>query len=139
MSILSKSKQRTPPDRRRIMALMPIRNPHASWTPPVGPLPVIIRIPLQRRPAPKLLLWLATKFANRKPPDNRSLELDPVGSFVWRAVDGRTTVRQLIWRMVAEYKLNRKEAEVALLDFLRQLSSRNLIALGHIPADKGRE
>jgi hypothetical protein len=119
-------------DRRRSLALVPVRNPHAAWGPLAGPHPVTISIPLQRKPAPKLLFWLAQKLTRKRPPDSRILELDQMGSFVWRAIDGKTAVRALIWLLVAEYRLNRKEAEVALMEFLGQLSKRNLLALANI-------
>lgn len=124
--------RRPAPDRRRTFSLTPLRNPLVTWEPEQGG-PVNIVIPLQRRPAPKPLLWLAARLARTPPPDKRTLELDPVGSFVWRAADGRHTVRQLIWLLAAQYRLNRKDAEVALLEFLRELSSRNLIGFATAP------
>jgi len=126
-------------DRRSSLALQPLRNPRVAWTPQDGGGPVAIEIPLERRPVPRPLLWLASKLARKEPPATRRLELDPVGSFVWRAADGRRTVRELIWLLAAEYHLNRKDAEVALLEFLRQLSSRNLLAFTHIPVRQAGE
>jgi hypothetical protein len=130
--------RRQPADRRRTFSLVPLRNPMVDWEPRENG-PVCIHVPLQRRPAPRPLLWIAAKLARKPPPDRRALELDPVGSFVWRAADGRRTVRQLIWLLAAEYRLNRKDAEVALLEFMRQLSSRNLLGFGsqpQVPADQ---
>jgi hypothetical protein len=122
-------------NRRRSLALKPLRNPDVTWTPedPEDPKPITIEVPLQRRPVPKPILWFATKLARRRPPDSRKLELDLVGSFVWRAADGDTSVRKLIWLLAAEYKLNRRDAESALLDFLGKLSARNLIGFANIP------
>ena len=121
-------------DRHVSLALKPVRNPAIQWGPQAGPEPVNIEIQLERRPAPAPLVWLAKRLARKEPPAVRRLSLDPVGSFVWRAADGEHTVRQLIWQLAAEYKLNRKDAEVALLEFLRQLSARQLMAFAHIPA-----
>ncbi len=122
-------------DRRRSLALKPLRNPKVAWTPsePKATGPVTIDIPLERKPVPKPVLWFASKLARRKPPDTRRLELDPVGSFVWRTADGKNTVRELIWKLAAEYQLNRRDAEVALIDFLGKLSQRNLIGFANIP------
>ena len=127
------SRRKQPVDRRRSLALKPLRNPDVDWAPP-GPDagPVTIDIPLQRRPVPKPLVWVASKLARKPPPTTRKLQLDPVGSFVWRSADGARSVRQLIWLLAAEYKLNRRDAEVALLEFLGQLSQRNLIGFAHI-------
>jgi Coenzyme PQQ synthesis protein D (PqqD) len=122
-------------DRRRSLALKPLRNPKVDWSPDTSndSGPITINIPLQRRPVPKSVLWFATKLARRKPPDTRKLLLDPVGSFVWRNADGSRTVRKLIWDLAAEYKLNRRDAEIALIEFLGKLSSRNLIGFANIP------
>ena len=124
-------------DRRRSLALKPVRNLKVPWAPQDGPGPVVMEIPLERRPVPKPLLWLASRLARAEPPASRRLELDPVGSSVWRWSDGHRTVRELIWLLAAEYHLNRKDAEVALLEFLGQLSSRNLLAFAHIPGREG--
>jgi hypothetical protein len=122
-----------PVDRRRSLALKPLRNPSVPWESHDGGWPVVINIPLQHRPVPKAFLWLATKLARQAPPGTRRLELDHVGSFVWKAADGQRTVRELIWLLAAEYHLNRKDAEVALLEFVRQLSTRNLMAFANMP------
>jgi hypothetical protein len=121
-------------DRRRSLALKPLRNPDVNWGPqePDDSQPLIIEIPLQRKPVPKPILWFASKLARRKPPDKRRLELDPVGAFVWRAADGERTVRQLIWQLAAEYKLNRRDAETALLEFMGKLSVRNLLGFANM-------
>ena len=130
------SRRREPVDRRRSLALKPIRNPSVNWKPQDQPdAPVTIEIPLQRRPVPKPLVWIATKLARQEPPTVRRLELDPVGSYVWRVTDGRLTVRELIWKLAEEYKLNRRDAEVALLEFMGKLSSRNLMGFANISAE----
>src|SRR5208282_1986160 len=41
----------------------------------------------------------------------RTIELDEIGSLVWRMCDGKTTVREMIQSLAERYKLNRKEAE----------------------------
>jgi len=123
-------------DRRRSLALKPLRNPGVSWEPVGGIGPVSIRIPLERRPAPKAVVWFAAKLARKQPPDFRTLELDDVGSFIWRLADGSRTVRDLIWQLAVEHRLNRKDAEVALLEFLRQLSTRNLMAFAELPTQQ---
>ena len=120
------------PDRRQTLALVPLRNPAVAWAPADAAGPVSIEIPLQRRPVPQALQWLASKLARREPPATRRLELDPVGSYVWRALDGSATVRTLIWLVAAEFKLNRRDAEASLLEFLSALSARNLVAFASL-------
>jgi hypothetical protein len=62
-------------------------------------------------------------------PKERKLGLDRVGSYVWQRCDGRHTVAELMQDLARRYKLNRKEAEVSLAAFLRQLGKRKLIAI----------
>jgi hypothetical protein len=59
----------------------------------------------------------------------RKIELDEVGSFVWRMFDGKTPVREMIRRLAEKHKLNRKDAEVSLTTFVRTLASRKLVAV----------
>lgn len=134
---LPQLRSRPPLDRRRTLALRPLRNPDVPWTPQEGEggadgenaAPVTLEIPLRRRPAPRPLVWLASRFAARRPPAAvRRVELDEVGSFVWRAADGSRTTREIIWKLAEVYKLNRRDAEAALFEFFRLLSSRNLLA-----------
>ena len=115
-------------DRRRSLALKLLRNPEVSWEPrDTGEGPVTIRIPLQRKKVPAPIMWLAKKLARQEPPKFKNLQLDPVGSYVWRNADGERTVREMIWKLCEEYMMNRRDAEFALLDFLGKLSTRNLI------------
>lgn len=60
-------------------------------------------------------------------PLEKKIELDEIGSWVWRRCDDRTPVGELINMMAGEYKLSRKEAEVSLMSFLRSLSRKRLI------------
>lgn len=72
----------------------------------------------------KISRWLGTTSGGE-----RTIELDAVGSFVWRLCDGQTPVREMIQRLAERYKMNRKEAEVALTTFLRTLASKGLVAI----------
>jgi hypothetical protein len=59
----------------------------------------------------------------------RKIELDEVGSFVWEMCDGRTPVHEMIARLAAQYKLNRREAEVSLTTFVKTLAGKGLVAI----------
>lgn len=59
----------------------------------------------------------------------RRISLDELGTFVWDQCDGETTVRMLIGRFSKEYKLNRKEAEVSMVEYLRTLATKGLIGI----------
>jgi len=65
-------------------------------------------------------------------PKNRKLQLDELGSEVWDLCDGKRTVGELIKEFSRRHQLNRKETEVAMLTYLRQLVKRRLVGL-HVP------
>ena len=60
-------------------------------------------------------------------PKERTITLDEVGSMVWQMCNGRTTVSQMIEGLSKEYKLDRKEAEVSLLSYLKTLGQKRFI------------
>ena len=60
-------------------------------------------------------------------PRQRTITLDEVGSVVWQMCNGRTTVAQMIEDLRKKYKLDRKEAEVSLLSYLKTLGQKRFI------------
>lgn len=60
-------------------------------------------------------------------PERRSITLDEVGTEVWQMCDGQTTVAQMIDRLRERYKLDRKEAEVSLLSYLKTLGQKRFV------------
>jgi hypothetical protein len=88
---------------------------------------VVLTYPLMLRP------WLI-RFAERiglgsKEPLTRKLQLDEMGSLTWRLLDGERSVQDLVDYLCKRYNLNRREAEVAMSGFLRELGRRGLIGL----------
>ncbi len=59
----------------------------------------------------------------------KKLQLDELGTATWDLLDGQATVRQIVDRFAERYQLHRREAEVAVTRFLRELGRRGLIAL----------
>lgn len=59
-------------------------------------------------------------------PDHVLLELDDLGAWVVERLDGRD-LEALSAELAAHLRLTRREAEVALADFLRQLALRHLV------------
>jgi hypothetical protein len=57
----------------------------------------------------------------------RTLELDELGSFCWGLVDGQRDVREMARLMAERYGLPRREAELAVAAFLRELGRRGLL------------
>jgi len=62
-------------------------------------------------------------------PTYRELALDRVGSRVWELCDGSHTVRELVAIFAEEHKLSRKETEISMVTYLKQLTQRGLIML----------
>jgi len=88
---------------------------------------VVLTYPLLLRP------WLM-RFAERiglgsKEPLTRKLQLDEMGSLTWKLLDGERSVQDLVDFLCGKYQLNRREAEVAMSGFLRELGRRGLIGL----------
>lgn len=62
-------------------------------------------------------------------PAHRDFELEPVGAFVWNLCDGRHTFEGISKGLREQFKMNRVDADAALLAFLQMLSQRRLIML----------
>ena len=60
-------------------------------------------------------------------PKDRTITLDEVGSEVWQMCNGKTSVAQMIERLGTKYQLNRKEAEVSLLSYLKTLGQKRFV------------
>ena len=78
---------------------------------------------------PKRMKWLFRLPAG----STKDFELDAVGVFVWHALDGKTSVEQLIKKLAERYKLNLREAQVPTLQFLQTLIKKGLVG---VPAEK---
>ncbi|WP_300158746.1 PqqD family protein [Solidesulfovibrio sp.] len=63
----------------------------------------------------------------------RTVELDAMGSAVWRLIDGRRTAGEIAAALAGRYRLDPREAELAVAEFLRQLGRRGAVAV----AEKG--
>ncbi len=59
----------------------------------------------------------------------KTFELEPVGAFIWKQCDGKTTFNTISKRLQSEYKLSRIEADASLGAFLQMLSQRRLITM----------
>ncbi len=88
---------------------------------------IVLTYPLVLRP---WFLNLARRVGLRsKEPLTRKLQLDAMGSLTWTLLDGTHTVQDLVNHACRRYNLNKREAEVAMTGFLRELGRRGLIGL----------
>jgi len=60
-------------------------------------------------------------------PRERTITLDEVGTQVWQMCDGHTNVARMIQSLRDKYQLDRKEAEVSLLSYLKTLGQKRFI------------
>jgi hypothetical protein len=59
----------------------------------------------------------------------RTVKLDELGAFVFRQIDGRRTVLQIVDAFAQRYKANRREAELSTVEFIRALVQRQIISI----------
>ncbi|MGL1860977.1 MAG: PqqD family protein [Pseudodesulfovibrio sp.] len=64
-----------------------------------------------------------------KRPMIKHLELDEMGTFVWRAINGENSVRQIAAIFVAYYEVQPREAELSVTAFIKTIGQRGMIGL----------
>jgi len=104
----------------QVYASRPLRNPNLRWERNEQGL-VVLSIPRRTDFLGKILTVVFVV------PKSRSVQLDEVGSLVWDLCDGTNSIREMIERLSREYKLNRKEADVSLTTYLRNLAKRGIV------------
>ncbi len=107
--------------RGEALSARPLRNPAITWDRQDDGR-VLLTVPLELKPWMRLL-----RFAIKVPAE-RKVELDEVGSDVWQWFDGELTVEDLVGQLATTHKLNRREAEVSLTQFLQMLAKRRFVA-----------
>ncbi len=88
---------------------------------------VLLEYPLTVRP------WLAALAKRLGRPaevvQTKKLQLDIMGTSVWDLVDGNRSVAQIAEIFAATHRLNKKEAEISVSSFIRELGQRGLLGL----------
>lgn len=118
--------KRRPPkpniDRRQSLDAVPVRNPSIEDETIQGAgdgMVIVSRIRRGRR-------WWS-RFA----PEviEQRIELDEMGAFVFRRIDGEHTVKKIIEEFVRHFRVNRREAELSSVAFIRKLAQKRLISI----------
>lgn len=89
---------------------------------------VVIEYPLAVRP----LIAAVARRLGKSPQDlvqTKKLQLDALGTFVWDLVDGKHSVRRMIKIFAETHRLENREAEVSVTQFIRELGKRGLLGL----------
>ena len=62
-------------------------------------------------------------------PAEKKIALDELGTYVWDLCDGQTTVKRIISLFAIKHKLGKKESEVSVVEYLKQLTKKGLLGL----------
>ncbi len=122
---------RSPLTREQAFEARPVRNPSLKWRLNDDD-DVEVVIPRRSDRLGRVLGFLFYV------PESRPLVLDEVGSRVWQLCDGERTVEEIIATLREEYKLDRREVEVSLTEYLRSLGKRGMIGF-LVPEEMARE
>ena len=116
---LGKKEARPVPTRREWRALNPLRKTARGWREEEG----VIVIEIHRAQNWKTrLLNLVFPL-----PESHRVALDAIGSTVWRASDGESSVEQIAKKISRELQIERREAEASLQQFFKELGRRGYI------------
>lgn len=108
--------------KKEALNTLPIRNPYVEWQ-KTEDGEVLIKVPRRKDWLGKLLAFI---FA---PPETRQVSLDKIGSLVWDLSDGQHSFEDIVRAVSKNYKVTRREAEIGVAAFLRELGKRKLIVL----------
>lgn len=106
--------------------MVPVKNRDVTETTTPEGL-VRVSVPVAIRPAlaglaSRLGLWDGKVL-------RRTVELDILGSAVWALIDGRRSAGEVAAALAGRYRLEQREAELAVAEFFRQLGRRGAIGL----------
>ena len=88
---------------------------------------VVIRYPITMRP---FFAGLVKRFGGPEVQTRmKKLQLDELGTSVWDMINGKFSVRQLVEGFARTHRLEAREAEVSVTQFIRELGRRGLIGL----------
>lgn len=106
--------------REEVLKAIPLRNTAIKWEmDEKGEVSLVV--------PQKDKLWVKLVSRIFMIPSKRVVVLDEVGSFVWSMCDGKNDVEKIIRGLCDRYNLTRKEAEVSLLAFFKQLGKRGFL------------
>ncbi|NQT93026.1 MAG: hypothetical protein HQ559_09705 [Lentisphaerae bacterium] len=109
---------------QRQLASVPFRNPRATSSPGDDGETLIVGLELQYRGVAR---WLGPFLPLRR---RRRFRLEGLGRCVYESIDGKKTFAQLIDEFAAEHLLTFFESRALLMEYMRLLARRGLIAFG---------
>jgi hypothetical protein len=113
--------------KQEVLRALPVRNALVEWA-LNDDQEVVLKIPRRKDRVGRILSRI---FAA---PEFKQIVLDEVGSDVWQLCTGENTVDAIVRDLARKYKLNRREVELSLSNYLKQLAQRGLIGLRIAPS-----
>lgn len=106
--------------RRQSLDGIPVLNENVSFADNESGA-VVINIKLKR----------ANSFLARFQPPlmERNVKLDEIGSFVFKLIDNQRSVLEIIEIFLAKYRVNRREATLSVVEFLKSLVKRGIVSI----------
>ena len=126
MKVFRKKSIQSRMTRDEALSYKPAKNQHISET-RLETGEVIIEYPVAVRPLIAAVARRLGKTQNLT--QTRKLQLDALGTSVWDLIDGRHTVRRMINIFAETHRLEKREAEVSVTQFIRELGRRGLLGL----------
>jgi hypothetical protein len=113
--------------RQEALAYKPVKSPHVAEI-RMDTGEVVLEYPLAVRP---LVAAVARRLGKSQEDlvQIKKLQLDALGTSVWDLVDGKRSVRRMINIFAETHRLDKKEAEVSVTQFIRELGQRGLLGL----------
>ena len=108
--------------REQALSARPVRNPDLEVTRTEAG-EASFKVPRRR------VWWLDFLAKFGKFPEHRVVTLDEIGTSVWDLCDGEHAVRDLIETFAAKFQISRKESELRMVSYLRELARRGIIVL----------
>ena len=122
MGIFSRKVPQPKLDRREAMSARPVLNTLVKIE-RAADGNIVLQVP---RPDNMMVRWVSRSFGL---PAYKKVALDELGTFVIEHCNGEHTVRDIVDKFAKRFRLNRREAEVSMSTFLRDLGRRSIIGL----------
>jgi len=113
--------------RLEALAYKPVKSPKITET-RLETGEVVLEYPLAVRP---LVAAVARRLGKSQQDlvQIKKLQLDVLGTSVWDLVDGKRSVRRMIQIFAETHRLEKREAEISVTQFIRELGQRGLLGL----------
>jgi hypothetical protein len=122
MPLFGKKEPQPRLDRREAMSARPVLNQLVKVERAADGT-IVLQVP---RPDNMMVRWVSRSFGL---PAYKRVALDELGTFVIEHCNGEHTVRDIVDMFAKRFRLNRREAEVSMSTFLRDLGRRSIIGM----------